>query len=262
MHDSFNGEAADPPGITSPLLECLPGIGHRFLGRQGGVSAAPYDSLNASFYCGDEAQSVSENRRRISRLAADRPLAIPRQVHECSVWQVREAPASPESAPQADVLITTEPTLALGILTADCVPVLLADPGACVIAAAHAGWRGALAGVTDAALDALTEAGAEPARVHAALGPAIQQISYPVSSELEQQFLSESPFDCRPCFTHINGAVHFDLPHYVELRLRQRGLTRIDRLRQDTATQTKTFFSHRAEGPATGRQLSMIWLAD
>ena len=252
----------DPPGLTSPLLDDLPGIGHRFLGRQGGVSAAPYDSLNASFYCGDEAQSVLENRRRISRLAADRPLAIPRQVHGCAVWQVKEAPASPCSAHKADVLITTEPTLALGVLTADCVPVLLADPEARVIAAAHAGWRGALAGVTDAALDALTAAGAEPARVHAALGPAIQQISYPVSPELEQQFLAESPVDCCPCFTRINGAVHFDLPRYVELRLRGRGVSHIDRLPHDTATQTKTFFSHRAENGKTGRQLSVIWLAD
>ena len=249
-----------PPGLTSPLLNDLPGIGHRFLGRRGGVSAAPYDSLNASLYCGDEAQSVLENRRRISRFAADRPLAVPHQVHGRAVWQVREAPTSPESVPEADVLITTEPTLALGVLTADCVPVLFAAPGAGVIAAAHAGWRGALAGVTDAALDALIEAGADPTSIRAALGPAIQQPSYPVSPELEQQFLAQTPFDCRPCFTHVNGAVHFDLPHYVELRLRQRGLTRIDRLMQDTSTQTKTFFSHRAEGPATGRQLSMIWL--
>ena len=249
--------SADPPGITSPLLDQLPGIGHRFLGRQGGVSVAPYDSLNASLVCGDEAQSVSENRRRISELITGRPIAIARQVHGRAVWRVDDLR---ESTPKSDALITTRPALALGILTADCVPVLLADPEARIIAAAHAGWRGALAGVTDAALDALVAAGAEPARVHAALGPAIQQISYPVSPELEQQFLAESPVDCCPCFTRINGAVHFDLPRYVELRLRGRGVSHIDRLPHDTATQTKTFFSHRAENGKTGRQLSVIWL--
>lgn len=248
-----------PPGLTSPLLGGLSGIGHRFLGREGGVSAPPFASLNASLHCGDDAEAVAENRRRITRLITGRPLAIARQVHGRAVWRVA---GRPESAPDADALVTTDATLALGILSADCVPVLFADPQARVIAAAHAGWRGALAGVTDAALDALQATGADPTHMHAAIGPAIQQPSYPVSPALEQQFLEQSPFDCHACFDRSTpDAPRLDLPRYVELRLRWRGLSHIDRLEHDTCTLADQFFSHRSGG-TTGRQLSVIWLRD
>lgn len=247
-------------GVTSLLLDGLPGIGHRFFGRRGGVSTAPYASLNASFHCGDNAAAAAENRRIISRMLAGRPIAIARQVHGRAVWRVGEC-SEAGAEPDADALVTPCKTLALGVLTADCVPVLFAAPESRVIAAAHAGWRGALAGVTDAALDAMQQAGADPARIHAALGPAIQSPSYAVSAALARQFLATSPFDCQTCFTRANsGALHFNLPRYVELRLRWRGLTHIDRLPHDTCTRADDFFSHRASGGSAGRQLSAIWL--
>ncbi len=253
---------AEPVEVNrAPVLEGLP---HGFLGRRGGVSTGVVAGLNVGLGTGDEADAVSENRRRaVAAVAPGARLATVYQVHSADCVIVTE-PWPDAERPQADALVTDRPGLLLGVVTADCAPVLLADPVARVVGAAHAGWKGAVGGVTDAAIAAMEALGAERGRIVAAIGPCIAQPSYEVDAGFRERFMAGSADNARHFAPGQPGHYQFDLEGYVAGRLRSAGIGAIEPLGLDTYPATDRFFSfrratHRAE-PDYGRQISLIGL--
>lgn len=240
----------------------LGGIAHGFLGRHGGVSTGIHHGLNVGLGSEDDAAAVAENRTRAA--AAVLPgatLVTCYQVHSADCVTITEAPAE---RPHADAMVTDRPGLLLGILTADCAPVLLADAEAGVIGAAHAGWKGALAGVTDATLAAMEALGADRTRIAAAIGPCIARPSYEVDEAFRARFLAHAGENDRFFTEGPASRPHFDLEAYVTHRLAAAGVTRIEALGQDTYADEAHFYSyrratHRGE-PSYGRQISLIGL--
>jgi polyphenol oxidase len=254
--------------LETTLLARLPGVRHGFFTRGGGVSEGPFASLNMGLRGGDEPLRALQNRAiAAARLGvgADR-LVIARQVHGTAVIHVRD-PWSPAEAPEADGLVTTEPGLALGVLSADCAPLLLAEPEAGMVAAAHAGWRGALAGVIEATVEAMTALGAERRLLMAAVGPCIAQASYEVGDDYRAAFVADDP-EAAAFFADnaATGRPHFDLPRYCRARLGRAGVGAVEILGVDTAAAGATFFSHRRASRSGDRrfglQLSAIALGD
>ncbi len=252
--------------LTIGPLNDLPGVRHAFFERSGGVSEGLYTSLNCGFGSGDEPDRVAENRTRaLAQLELDRDaLVTAYQVHSNRVAVV-ESPWPREAAPKVDALATRTPGVALGILTADCVPVLLADAEAGVIGAAHAGWRGALDGVLDAVVAAMIDLGAAPERIVAGVGPAIGQRSYEVGPEFPRPFLAQTGAN-EDFFCPAARAGHFmfDLKGYVARRLVGAGLRKVQVLPCDTCAEEARFFSYRRScqrgEPDYGRGLSVITL--
>jgi polyphenol oxidase len=253
--------------IELPLLRDRR-LAHGFFTRAGGVSGGIYASLNCGFGSSDDRSAVAQNRARAAhRLGVDETaLRTVHQVHGRSV--VTAGPGagaawSPTAAPKADAMVTREPGVALGILTADCAPVLLADPDARVIGAAHAGWRGALDGVLEAAVEAMLALGAARGRIRAAIGPCIAQDSYEVGSDFPAPFLARDPADARFFTAGRDGRHQFDLSGYAAMRLRATGCT-VEVMRIDTYAEPELCFSyrratHRGE-PDYGRQIAAIAL--
>ena len=244
-----------PTPLASPALQAR----HGFFTRQGGVSAGPFASLNCSLSSPDAPENVAENRARVARALGAETLLGLTQVHGAEVVTVT-APWS--RGPRADAIVTNRPGLALGIVTADCAPVLLHDPAAGVIAAVHAGWRGALAGVLEATLSAMQALGAAPANIAAAIGPCIQQASYEVGPDLLDAILGHDPSHARFFIDGRPGHWQFDLSGYCAARLAAIG--QVARLAHDTFTDEARFFSHRRRtlgnaGPI-GHQVSAIVL--
>jgi len=249
--------------------DCLgaEGISHGFFTRQGGVSGGIYSALNCGLGSKDDPSLVRENRARVARtLGAERPEVLTLyQVHSTTALVV-DKPFPPGQVPRADALVTRTPGLVIGALAADCTPVLFADPQARVIAAAHAGWRGALAGVLESTIETMVSLGAERRRIRAAIGPCINQSAYEVGPEFEAEFLNASPentrFFVRP---EPHARSRFDLPGYVEHRLLQAGLDVVERRSLCTYENESLFFSyrratHRKEPDDYGRQISAIVL--
>ena len=254
--------------ITVNLLGETAGIRHAFFTRAGGVSRGIYASLNCGLGSGDDPDAVTTNRARAMSMLDVPPgsLATAYQVHSNRV-AVLQRPWPREQAQQVDGLVTDRPGVALGILTADCAPVLLADAEAGVIGAAHAGWRGALDGVLDATIDAMCEIGAGRARIVAAIGPAIGKLSYEVGAEFAERFLAASPGNSEFFAASTrDGHFLFDLPGYVAGRLRQAGIGRVTASEADTCRDAERFFSYRRtclEGEKDyGRGLSAIVLTN
>ncbi len=250
------------PLWTSPLLSPVP---HGFSGRRGGVSIGALASLNTGIGSGEDPAIIEINRRRAAdAVLPGAALVGTYQVHGRDCATVTEAIAT-EARPHADAMVTDRPGLLLGILTADCVPVLFADTGAGVVGAAHAGWKGALAGVTDATIDAMVALGAERDRIVAAVGPCIARASYEVDRPLFDAFTAVDPENERFFIDGRPDRWQFDLEAYVGARLAAAGLGRVELLGLDTYAREDDFFSyrratHRAE-PGYGRQVSMIGLA-
>ena len=241
------------------------GVAHAFFGRRGGVSEGIYASFNCGPGSSDVRERVMENRRRaIESLSPEARLVTLYQVHGADVVTVTE-PWSIERNPKADALVTNHPGVALGILTADCAPILLADPQARVIGAAHAGWGGAIAGVTDSVIAAMVKLGARTEIIRAAIGPCISQSAYEVGPEFEARFVARDPKN-RRFFTASPRPDHwqFDLPAYVAERLRSAGILSVEVLGACTYAREDDFFSYRRtthrKEPDYGRQLSTIAL--
>lgn len=253
------------------LAECLEGerrLRHGFFTREGGVSEGIYGSLNCGFGSDDAPDRVATNRdRAMARLdAGGGTLCTAYQCHSTQCVTVTK-PWSHGDSPKADAMVTDRPGLALGILTADCAPVLFADAEAGVVGAAHAGWKGALGGVLDVTLAAMTALGAEPARTVAALGPCIGPASYEVGPEFRDAFMAADAANddfFKPSLRH--GHHMFDLPGYVTRRLGGLGLAAVTALAHDTCAEADRFFSYRRgclDGERRyGRLLSAILLAD
>ncbi len=250
------------PVLTSPLLADLPGVRHAFFTRRGGVSTGVYESLNVGAGSKDDPAAVAENRARAAAAFDARPerLLTGYQIHS-AVAVVASGPWS--ARPEADAVVTATAGLVCGALAADCAPVLIADPDARVVAAAHAGWRGALGGVVEAAVEAMTGLGARPERMSAAVGPCIGPRSYEVGLEFLEAFAGAERF-FRPGGSPDKRL--FDLPGYVLSRLGAAGVARAAWIGRDTYAEPDAFFSnrravHRKE-PDYGRLLSAIMILD
>ncbi|MXO91291.1 peptidoglycan editing factor PgeF [Pontixanthobacter aquaemixtae] len=241
---------------------CLQGTAHGFLGRHGGVSLGAISGLNVGLGADDDGDAVAENRKRASAaVLPDATLVSPYQVHSAKAVVV-EKPWSIDKRPEADALVTKTPGLLLGIVTADCAPVLLADRSAGVVGAAHAGWRGAHDGVIAATVQAMESLGAHCANICAAVGPCIAQASYEVDEGFRARF---STGDDRFFARGKPGHWQFDLEAYVVSRLEAAGVGTIEALGLDTYSQADRFYSYRRathRGEANyGRQFSLIGLA-
>jgi polyphenol oxidase len=241
-------------------------VPHGFFTRQGGVSGGPYASLNCSLSGGDTRDAVLENRARAARAVGADPLRLVglMQVHGADVVEVT-SPWSPGNGPRADAMVTTRPDIALGIITADCAPILLADAEAGVAGAVHAGWRGAVAGVIEATVTAMVRLGASPAAIVAAIGPCIGQHSYEVSCDLRDAVVAHDPGHARFLAPGRREARwQFDLAGYCTARLTATGIRSVSALGVDTAADETTFFSHRRRtlrgGGPIGHQISVIAL--
>lgn len=258
----------DPPQpLVAANLTGPAGIRHGFFGRRGGASTGIHASLNCGLGSNDDPDHVRENRRRVAAAlgVASGNLLTGYQIHSATAIAVTE-PWPEDARPRADGLATDRPGLALGVLSADCAPVLLADAEAGVIGAAHAGWRGALAGITDAVIGVMETLGARRQNIHAAVGPCISQACYEVGAELRQAFLDSAP-DNDALFVQSARTDHFrfDLEGYVARRLARAEIATVERLGRCTYADEDGFFSfrratHRGEDDY-GRAISAIALA-
>jgi YfiH family protein len=253
--------------IEASLL-ALDGIRHGFFTRQGGVSGGLYASLNGGVGSKDNTEHVAENRARMAAAVGVTPdrFVTAYQIHSPHVVVV-ETPWTAETRPRADAIVTRMRALAIGISTADCGPVLLADPKARVIGAAHAGWRGALTGVVEATIEAMERLGARRGEIRAALGPMIRQQNYEVGTDLMERFGTEDPASSR-FFAPATREGHamFDLPGYIDSRLTRAGIRYVEDLGHCTYADPERFFSfrrttHRGEADY-GRHVNAIALAN
>lgn len=248
--------------LTSPNLSTA---SHGFFTRQGGVSKGVYASLNCGWGSDDDKANVAENRARV---AAKLGTTLE---NFCSLYQIHgrevitvENPWLRTELPKADAMVTKHKGIAIGVLAADCAPVLFADAKAGVIGAAHAGWKGALAGVLRSTVEAMCALGASKANIAAAIGPCIAQRSYEVGADFRDTLMKESTENGGFFGNSASGSYLFDLRGYVRSKLALAGITDINTLENDTYSEEDTFFSfrrttHRRE-PDYGRQVSAIML--
>ncbi len=253
--------------VRASILQGCDGIRHGYFTRQGGVSAGIYASLNCGPGSADAKDNVTENRSRVALALEAEParLLTVRQVHSAQAV-VAETRWGAEAAPEADALVTAQPGLAIAVLAADCAPVLLCDPKARVVGAAHAGWRGALSGVVDAVVAEMVGLGAKREQIAAAIGPCISKEAYEVGEEFRERFLAEDPeSDGFFAVVEASGEPHFDLPAYVADRLVRAGVLSATALGLCTYCDETRFFSYRRSKhhgePDYGRQISAIVLA-
>ncbi|GAA4764531.1 peptidoglycan editing factor PgeF [Novosphingobium ginsenosidimutans] len=237
---------------------------HGFLGRRGGISTGVVSGLNVGLGTGDELAAVAENRHRaVEAVQPGARLATVYQVHSPLCVTVAESWPDAER-PHADALVTDRPGLLLGVVTADCAPVLLADPVAGVIGAAHAGWKGAVGGVTDATIAAMEALGAKRGRIVAAIGPCIAQASYEVDAGFRARFIAEMSDNGQFFGPGQPGHFQFDLAGYVAHRLKTAGIGAVEPLGLDTYPDAERFYSFRrathCNEPDYGRQISLIGL--
>ena len=243
----------------------LDGVAHGFLGRGGGVSTGMLASLNVGIGTSDDPAVIVENRRRAAEaVLPGAALVSLYQVHGEKTVNVT-VPFAADARPRADGMVTDRPGLLLGILTADCAPVLLADRAAGVVGAAHAGWKGALAGITDSTIAAMERLGARRNRIAAAVGPCIARSSYEVDDAFARRFAAADPANERFFAPARQGHHQFDLEAYVAHRLAAAGVLRVEAMGLDTYADEARFFSyrratHRGE-PDYGRLISLIGLA-
>jgi len=249
------------PFVTAPSLD---GMAHGFFGRQGGVSTGELASLNCGLGSNDDPALIAENRRRVTEAALPgAALTGLYQVHGNRCVIVDED-SDLAARPEADALATRTPGILLGILTADCVPVLFADAEAGVVGAAHAGWKGALAGVTDATIAAMESLGATRASIAVAIGPCIARASYEVDNGFAHRFTADDPANERFFAAGRPGHAMFDIAAYVAARVAAAGVKRIAIGGQDTYALPQDYFSYRRachkNENSYGRQLSVIGL--
>jgi YfiH family protein len=249
--------------LQATNLGALAGIRHAFFTREGGVSEGLYASLNAGVGSNDDPAKVAENRARMAKAVGVTPerFLTAYQIHSPDVV-VAETPWSSAERPRADAIVTRVPGLAVGVSTADCGPVLFADPQARIIGAAHAGWRGAVSGVLEATLAAMERLGAQRARVTAAIGPMISQRNYEVGDDLIAQFSREDPDNARFFAAGRPGHAQFDLPGFIAARLARAGVAQVEDLAACTYADPRRFYSfrrttHRGE-PDYGRHVNAI----
>jgi YfiH family protein len=253
------------PFEQSPALAAIPSLRHGFFGRQGGHSGGDFASNNMSIAIGDQPHLAEANRAGAAQALGylRKNLCLLKQVHSAEVRVLADYPDH-EVAVEADAMVTSLPTLALGILTADCTPILFADPEAGVIGAAHAGWRGAVDGIVGNTIAAMVALGADKARMIAAIGPTISGKNYEVGPQFMSDFLALQPDGARHFSTPPGKRAHFDLPGFVEAQLHAAGVGTVERVGGCTYAQPERYFSHRYathRNGRTGRQIAIIGMA-
>ncbi|MCZ4352792.1 peptidoglycan editing factor PgeF [Roseovarius aestuarii] len=227
--------------------DSLAPLRHGFFTRHGGASSGIFKGLNCGLGSSDQKEIVQINRARVAD-AMDVPhdkLLTVHQVHSATVVPIVAPVTKPDTPPRADAMVTATPGVALAVLTADCQPVLFADPHAGVIGAAHAGWRGALDGVLEATVDAMEALGATRANINAVIGPSISQTAYEVGPEFMDSFLAEDPESSRFFAGGVGDRVQFDLPGFGLYRLRQAGVGDATWTRHCTYGDADRFYSYR-----------------
>jgi polyphenol oxidase len=251
--------------LVSPLLSAIPGLRHAFFTRHGGVSGGIYDSLNGGLGSHDDPAHVAENRRRMAEQMGVTP------AHFLSLWQIHSpdaivvsGPGDNASRPRGDALVTRAEGLAIGVTAADCGPILFADPNARVIAAAHAGWKGALTGIVESTVEAMLELGAERTGIVAAIGPLIRQHSYEVGAEFVERFITA---DAENALFFVaaarDGHAMFDLAGFIRMRLENAGVLMIDDIGLDTYSDDRLYSYRRSvhrNEPDYGRHVHAIAL--
>lgn len=255
------GMITDRQVVRAPELA---GIRHGFFTRQGGVSVGPYATLNCSVRSADDPAALHENRRRVAAyvgVAPDHLLGLT-QVHGARTLTV-DAPWQTGRGPEGDAMVTSTPGLALGVITADCAPVLFSNATGTVVGAAHAGWRGACGGILDSTVAAMAALGCPADEIRAVVGPCIAPRSYEVGPDMRDVVLASDP-GAEDFFTLASRVGHFmfDLPGYCLMRLARCGVSQATALGLDTLSDEVRFFSHRrrtlAGGGAIGHQISVI----
>jgi len=253
-----------PVPITAPCLQDSAGLRHGFFNRHGGVSQGIYASLNCGLGSNDAAAAVRENRSRVAAHLQAASLLTAHQIHSPTAVLVTK-PWPHAERPRADALVTTARGIAVGVLAADCTPVLFADPVAGVVAAAHAGWRGAIGGVLEATIAGMEAVGARRSDIRAAVGPCIGPDAYEVGWDFERDLLARDP-DSRPFFSQPSPEArpHFNLPAYALHRLQRARLGQTSSCTACTYSHNVDYFSYRrsqARGDIDyGRQISAIVL--
>lgn len=253
--------------ISAANLAALHGIRHGFFTRPGGVSDGIYAGLNCGLGSSDDSARVLENRRRVCEHLGGAHGAVVTlyQEHGTTALAI-DKPVDRDSLPKADAVVTSTPGLVIGVLTADCGPLLFADPDAKIVAAAHAGWRGAVGGIIESTIAEMERIGAKRSRIAAALGPCINQNAYEVGAEFEANVIARDPAGAR-FFARSNAKAkpHFDLPGYVLNRLRGAGITNIVNEARCTHATESLFYSYRRTTQRKetdyGRQISAIVVA-
>jgi polyphenol oxidase len=252
--------------LSASSLAALDGVRHGFFTRQGGVSSGVYASLNCGPGSRDDAANVAENRGRVAEILGAEPsrLITVFQKHSADA-AIADKPWKADKIPEADAIVTATPGLAIGVLTADCAPVLFCDGEARVIGAAHAGWRGALSGIVEATVEAMRKLGARPERISAVIGPTISQKAYEVGADFVERFLADEPGSSTFFITDEgSGEPHFDLSGYVGERLARAGVGTIADLGLCTYCEETRLFSYRRSQhhgeDDYGRQISAILL--
>lgn len=255
------------------MLQCeetmdLEGVKHGFFTRRGGVSPAPYDSLNCGYGSNDDAENVSANRNHAMKVFAgadESVLCTLYQTHSTDVIPVTEG-FGKDQRQEGDAMVTKTPGVVLGILTADCGPVLFADAKNKVVGAAHAGWKGAVYGILENTVNAMEALGAERKYIHAIIGPCIYQESYEVGPEFHEKVLAEIS-DGKAFFAasqNREGHFQFDLPGFIRFQLEKAGIHSICQVNADTCKERERFFSYRRNTlenvPDYGRGMSVIRL--
>ena len=251
--------------LGSPLLSAIPGLRHAFFTREGGVSDGIYTSLNGGLGSQDDPANVAENRRRMAAHMGVPPehFLSAQQIHSPDAV-VATGPSQDASRPRADAIVTRVQGLAIGVTAADCGPILLVDPNARVIGAAHAGWKGALSGILESTVEAMEKLGAEPSGIVAAIGPLIRQHSYEVGGEFVERFVQA---DAENTLFFIpsarEGHAMFDLAGFIRMRLENAGVLMIDDIGVDTYSDER-FYSYRRSvhlgEPDYGRHVHAIAL--
>jgi polyphenol oxidase len=230
----------------SSLLSAIPGLRHAFFTREGGVSGGVYEGLNGGLGSNDDPANVIENRRRMAEQMGVAPkhfLSL-HQIHSPDAV-VATGPWPGETRPRADAIVTRTEGIAIGITTADCGPILFADPAARVIGAAHAGWKGALTGVLESTIDAMEKLGADRSGMVVAIGPLIRQNSYEVGGEFVERFLDADANNASFFIPSVrSGHAMFDLAGFIRMRLENAGVLMIDDIGVDTYADER-FYSYR-----------------
>jgi YfiH family protein len=251
--------------LASPLLSAIPGLRHAFFTREGGVSDGVYADLNGGLGSNDDPAKVAENRRRMAAQMGVAP------AHFLSVWQIHSpdavvatGPWKNASRPRADAMVTRSEGLAISVTAADCGPILLVDPNARVIGAAHAGWKGALTGIVESTVEAMEKLGAERSGIVAAIGPLIRQHSYEVGGEFVERFI-EADAENGVFFipSTREGHAMFDLAGFIRMRLENAGVLMIDDIGVDTYSDERCYSYRRSvhrKEPDYGRHVHAIAL--
>ncbi len=254
--------------MTMPFVvsKALAGVRHGFFGRQGGRSTGVFATNNMSIAAGDDAAIVQANRMDACRqLGHYSPqLVLLKQVHSTKVV-VLTTPPDPRVLMEGDALVTNRHEVVLGILTADCAPVLLADPEGGVVAAAHAGWKGAVSGIVGKTVQAMVELGADRERIRAAIGPTISGHNYEVGPDTAAEIIAENPQAAAHVFVPEGGGrEHFDIPALLQEQLFEAGVGTVADVGLCTYALPEDYFSHRYathHGTTTGRQVALIGVA-